>query len=166
MRAKKRKKRWTWILFYQGPARKPEATPDVLTKNLTRWISEDWKCKGEARGNCRQQPPLPDCRSKDGSWRYQNIKVQTRGPGQLNQSSEQGTLLAGAGNSERWVVKLVLGRWGWSLKTAANCDCNCFGWKNRKKKKKHCWGDTQRSRKQPVGTQRKCNGSRVQLLTT
>ena len=45
MRAKKRKKRWTWILFYQGPARKPEATPDVLMKNLTRWISKTENAK-------------------------------------------------------------------------------------------------------------------------
>ena len=41
MRAKKSKKRWTWILFYQGPARKLEATPDVLMKTSTKWMSED-----------------------------------------------------------------------------------------------------------------------------
>ena len=162
----KRKKRWTWILFYQGPARKPEAPPDVLMKNLTRWILEDWKCKGEARGNCRQQPPLPDCRSKDGSWHYQNIKAQTRGPGQLNQSSEQGTLLAGAGNSERWWSSWS---WGggdgiWKLQpivTATALD------EKTGKKKKASLGKTLKG----VGSSQwalrgSVMESRVQLLTT
>ena len=164
MRAKKSKNRWTWILFYQGPASNPEGTPDVLMKNLTKWISEEWKFKGEARGNCRQQLPLPDCRNKDGSWHYQNIKAQTRGSAQLNQSSEQGTLLAGAGNSERWWSSWS---WGggdgiWKLQpivTATDLD--------EKTEKKKIAGETIKGVGSSQGTLRgSVTESRVQLLTT
>ena len=158
MRAKKSKKRWTWILFYQDPARKLEATPDVLMKTLTKWMSEDWKYKGVARGNCRQQPPLPDCRDKDGSWHYQNIKAQTRGPAQLNQSSEQGTLLDGAGNSERWWSSWSCGGGDGIWKLQPIVTATALDEKNKQTNKQHCWGDTQRSRKQAGATQRKCNG--------
>ena len=163
MRTKKSKKRWTWILFYQGPARKPEATPDVLMKTSAKWMSEDWKCKGVARGNCRQQLPLPDCRNKDGSRHYQNIKAQTRGPAQLNQSSEQGTLLAGAGNSESG-GQVGPGEVGME---SENCSQLWLQLLWMKKKKKNIAGETLKGVGSSQGPLRgSVTESRVQLLTT